>query len=49
MSGRKLGTFRPDFSAMRSRDGRWTIIGDTKELNVHGAHLSPTATRLPFA
>ena len=19
----------------------WTIIGDTKELNIHGAHLSP--------
>ncbi|MCZ6633638.1 MAG: alcohol dehydrogenase catalytic domain-containing protein [bacterium] len=37
----KLGTF-VEFSVMReSVTVDWTIIGDTKELNVHGAHLSP--------
>lgn len=38
---RKLGTF-VEFSVMREPvTVDWTIIGDTKELNVHGAHLSP--------
>jgi threonine dehydrogenase-like Zn-dependent dehydrogenase len=37
----KLGTF-VEFSVMREPvTVDWTIIGDTKELNVHGAHLSP--------
>ncbi len=38
---RKLGTF-VEFSVMREPvTTDWTIIGDTKELNIHGAHLSP--------
>jgi threonine dehydrogenase-like Zn-dependent dehydrogenase len=38
---RKLGTF-VEFSVMREPvTVDWTIIGDTKELNVHGAHLGP--------
>jgi threonine dehydrogenase-like Zn-dependent dehydrogenase len=38
---RKLGTF-VEFSVMGEPvTVDWTIIGDTKELNVHGAHLSP--------
>ena len=38
---RKLGTF-VEFSVMRDPvTVDWTIIGDTKELNVHGAHLGP--------
>ena len=38
---RKLGTF-VEFSVMREPvTADWTIIGDTKELNIHGAHLSP--------
>lgn len=38
---RKLGTF-VEFSVMREPvTVDWTIIGDTKELNIHGAHLSP--------
>jgi erythritol/L-threitol dehydrogenase len=38
---RKLGTF-VEFSVMRDPvTVDWTIIGDTKELNIHGAHLSP--------
>lgn len=38
---RKLGTF-VEFSVMgESVTVDWTIIGDTKELNIHGAHLSP--------
>ncbi|MEZ4736400.1 MAG: alcohol dehydrogenase catalytic domain-containing protein [Caldilineaceae bacterium] len=37
----KLGTF-VEFSVMREPvTVDWTIIGDTKELNLHGAHLSP--------
>ena len=37
----KLGTF-VEFSVMREPvTTDWTIIGDTKELNIHGAHLSP--------
>lgn len=37
----KLGTF-VEFSVMREPvTTDWTIIGDTKELNLHGAHLSP--------
>ncbi|MEM7530557.1 MAG: alcohol dehydrogenase catalytic domain-containing protein [Chloroflexota bacterium] len=37
----KLGTF-VEFSVMREPvTVDWTIIGDTKELNIHGAHLSP--------
>jgi threonine dehydrogenase-like Zn-dependent dehydrogenase len=38
---RKLGTF-VEFSVMREPvTVDWTIIGDTKELDIHGAHLSP--------
>ena len=38
---RKLGTF-VEFSVMREPvTVDWTIIGDTKELNVHGSHLGP--------
>ena len=38
---RKLGTF-VEFSVMREPvTVDWTIIGDTKELDVRGAHLSP--------
>jgi len=37
----KLGTF-VEFSVMREPvTVDWTIIGDTKELNIHGAHLGP--------
>ena len=40
---RKLGTF-VEFSVMASPvTVDWTIIGDTKELDIHGAHLSPHA------
>jgi erythritol/L-threitol dehydrogenase len=38
---RKLGTF-VEFSVFgQPVSVDWTIIGDTKELNIHGAHLSP--------
>ncbi len=38
---RKLGTY-VEFSVMREPvTVDWTIIGDTKELNIHGSHLSP--------
>ncbi len=38
---RRLGTF-VEFSVMREPvTVDWTIIGDIKELNIHGAHLSP--------
>jgi erythritol/L-threitol dehydrogenase len=38
---RKLGTF-VEFSVMREPvTVDWTIIGDTKELTIHGSHLSP--------
>jgi threonine dehydrogenase-like Zn-dependent dehydrogenase len=38
---RKLGTF-VEFSVMREPvTVDWTIIGDSKELDIHGAHLSP--------
>jgi threonine dehydrogenase-like Zn-dependent dehydrogenase len=38
---RKLGTF-VEFSVMREPvTVDWTIIGDTKELNLHGSHLGP--------
>jgi threonine dehydrogenase-like Zn-dependent dehydrogenase len=38
---RKLGTF-VEFSLMREPvTVDWTIIGDMKELNIHGAHLGP--------
>ena len=38
---RRLGTF-VEFSVMREPvTVDWTIIGDTKELNVHGSHLGP--------
>ena len=38
---RKLGTF-VEFSVFQSPvTVDWTIIGDSKELNIHGAHLSP--------
>ena len=29
--------------ALLANDIVWTIIGDTKELNIHGAHLGPHA------
>lgn len=38
---RRLGTF-VEFSVMREpATVDWTIIGDLKELNIHGSHLSP--------
>jgi threonine dehydrogenase-like Zn-dependent dehydrogenase len=38
---RKLGTF-VEFSVMKEPvTVDWTIIGDTKELNIHGSHLGP--------
>lgn len=38
---RKMGTF-VEFSVMREPvTTDWTIIGDTKELNIRGAHLGP--------
>ncbi|AJY48102.1 alcohol dehydrogenase catalytic domain-containing protein [Martelella endophytica] len=38
---RKLGTF-VEFSVFREKvTVDWTIIGDSKELNLHGSHLSP--------
>jgi threonine dehydrogenase-like Zn-dependent dehydrogenase len=38
---RKLGTF-VEFSLMRDPvTADWTIIGDSKELDIHGSHLSP--------
>ena len=38
---RKLGTF-VEFSVMRELvTVDWTVIGDTKELNIHGSHLGP--------
>lgn len=38
---RKLGTF-VEFSVFRDKvTVDWSIIGDAKELNLHGAHLSP--------
>jgi len=38
---RRLGTF-VEFSVMPAPvSADWTIIGDTKELNVHGSHLGP--------
>ena len=38
---RKLGTF-VEFSVMREKvTADWTIIGDSKELNLHGSHLGP--------
>ncbi|HZB95139.1 MAG TPA: alcohol dehydrogenase catalytic domain-containing protein [Herpetosiphonaceae bacterium] len=38
---RKLGTF-VEFSVMRELvTVDWTIIGDSKELDIHGAHLGP--------
>jgi 2-desacetyl-2-hydroxyethyl bacteriochlorophyllide A dehydrogenase len=38
---RKLGTF-VEFSVMREPvTVDWTIIGDSKELNIHGSHLGP--------
>ena len=38
---RKLGTF-VEFSVMREPvTVDWTIIGDTKELTIHGSHLGP--------
>jgi len=38
---RKNGTF-VEFSVMRALSSAdWTIIGDGKELNIHGAHLAP--------
>jgi threonine dehydrogenase-like Zn-dependent dehydrogenase len=40
---RKMGTF-VEFSVMRElTTADWTIIGDGKELNIHGAHLGPYA------
>ncbi|MCC6442096.1 MAG: alcohol dehydrogenase catalytic domain-containing protein [Armatimonadetes bacterium] len=38
---RKLGTF-VEFSVMAGESSvDWTIIGDSKELDIHGAHLGP--------
>ena len=38
---RKLGTF-VEFSVFNEpATVNWTIIGDTKELNIHGSHLGP--------
>ncbi len=38
---RKLGTF-VEFSVFNEpTTANWTIIGDTKELNIHGSHLGP--------
>ncbi len=38
---RKLGTF-VEFSVFNEPASvNWTIIGDTKELNIHGSHLGP--------
>lgn len=38
---RKLGTF-VEFSVLRDNvTADWTIIGDTKEINLHGSHLGP--------
>ena len=38
---RKLGTF-VEFSVFsRSATVNWTVIGDTKELTIHGSHLGP--------
>jgi len=38
---RKLGTF-VEFSVMREPvTADWTIIGDTKEIDIHGSHLGP--------
>ena len=46
---RKLGTF-VEFSVMREPvTVDWTIIGDTKELNIHGAHLGPYCYPLAVA
>lgn len=40
---RKMGTF-VEFSVMKGLSpADWTIIGDGKELNIHGAHLGPYA------
>ena len=40
---RKAGTF-VEFSVMREPvTADWTIIGDTKELDIHGSHLGPHA------
>jgi len=40
---RKLGTF-VEFSVMAAPSAvDWSIIGDQKELNIHGAHLGPYA------
>jgi threonine dehydrogenase-like Zn-dependent dehydrogenase len=38
---RKLGTF-VEFSVFNEPSTvNWTVIGDTKELNIHGSHLGP--------
>jgi threonine dehydrogenase-like Zn-dependent dehydrogenase len=38
---RKLGTF-VEFSVFNEPvTVNWTIVGDTKELNIHGSHLGP--------
>jgi threonine dehydrogenase-like Zn-dependent dehydrogenase len=38
---RKLGTF-VEFSVLNEPSSiNWTIIGDSKELNIHGSHLGP--------
>ena len=45
----KLGTF-VEFSVMREPvTVDWTIIGDSKELNIHGAHLSPRTYPIAIA
>ena len=46
---RKAGTF-VEFSVMREPvTVDWTIIGDTKELNIHGSHLGPYTYPLAIA
>ena len=38
---RRLGTF-VEFSVFKDpAPVNWTVIGDTKELNIHGSHLGP--------
>ena len=38
---RRLGTFVQFSVFTESTSVDWTIIGDTKELNIHGSHLGP--------
>jgi threonine dehydrogenase-like Zn-dependent dehydrogenase len=38
---RKLGTFVEFSVFLEPATVNWTIVGDTKELNIHGSHLGP--------